>query len=151
VFRRSGVQVPTKSDPSDPSDPSDRAEITAASYSRWLTSPDPAAVANAIICLIHQANYLLDRQIAWLEQQFVRGGGYTERLAAARIAERARQQTHPPHPSDPSDPSGMPPAAPACPRCGNPMALRTARWGARAGSQFWGCSAFPTCKGTCPL
>lgn len=31
-------------------------------YSRWLKHPDPAVVANALICLIHQANYLLDRQ-----------------------------------------------------------------------------------------
>jgi restriction system protein len=31
------------------------------------------------------------------------------------------------------------------------MALRTARQGPHAGSQFWGCSAYPTCKSTLPL
>jgi restriction system protein len=38
----------------NPSDPSDPSEIT--EYARWLASPDPALAANAIICLIHQAN-----------------------------------------------------------------------------------------------
>jgi ssDNA-binding Zn-finger/Zn-ribbon topoisomerase 1 len=30
------------------------------------------------------------------------------------------------------------------------MALRTAHQGKRAGSQFWGCKAYPACKGTRP-
>jgi restriction system protein len=38
-------------------------------------------------------------------------------------------------------------ATPACPLCGKPMVQRTARRGANAGNQFWGCSVFPTCKG----
>jgi four helix bundle suffix protein len=59
----------------DPTDRSDPVKApSAADYSRWLNSPDAEVVANAIICLIHQANYLLDRQIAGLEQQFVREG-----------------------------------------------------------------------------
>ncbi|MFC1501766.1 NERD domain-containing protein [Elusimicrobiota bacterium] len=37
---------------------------------------------------------------------------------------------------------------PICPRCGKPMVLRKARKGARAGSEFWGCSNFPKCKVT---
>src|SRR5512143_1316588 len=59
-----------------------------ADYTTWLKHPDPAVVANAIICLIHQANYLLDQQIAGLERQFVEKGGYSEQLAAARIEKR---------------------------------------------------------------
>jgi restriction system protein len=43
---------------------------------------------------------------------------------------------------------GRPQGPPACPECGKPMVLRTARRGANAGSQFWGCSAYPACKGT---
>jgi Topoisomerase DNA binding C4 zinc finger len=35
----------------------------------------------------------------------------------------------------------------ACPACGGPMVMRTAKKGANAGSQFWGCKAFPLCKG----
>lgn len=42
-----------------------------------------------------------------------------------------------------SDPS----ASPNCPRCGSTMILRTARKGAHAGGQFWGCSRYPQCKG----
>ena len=129
-------RIGQRSAPPDPSDPSD-----AAAYAPWLTSPDPVIVANAVICLIHQANYLLDQQIAALERDFVQAGGYSEQLAAARIAERARHDR-----SDPSDPTDQ--RLPTCPLCAKPMALRTARKGARAGSQFWGCSGYPECKGT---
>ena len=33
-----------------------------------------------------------------------------------------------------------------CPRCGNPLVLRTATRGERAGTQFYGCSNYPKCK-----
>jgi len=39
-------------------------------------------------------------------------------------------------------------ASPDCPRCGASMQLRTARQGANAGSNFWGCSTYPKCRGT---
>jgi len=131
-------------DLSDPTDPSDHSDPTdpiahAALYARWLKSPDPAIVANALICIIHQANYLLDRQLEALEQQFIQGGGYSEQLAAKRIAERQRQSQRGTIPIA---------AAPMCPQCGKPMALRTAKKGRNAGSQFWGCSGYPNCKAT---
>jgi hypothetical protein len=34
-------------------------------------------------------------------------------------------------------------AVPSCPKCGSPMALRTAKRGANAGQQFWGCTGYP--------
>jgi len=37
--------------------------------------------------------------------------------------------------------------APGCPQCGAGMVRRTARKGANAGGEFWGCSRFPSCKG----
>ena len=37
---------------------------------------------------------------------------------------------------------------PACPKCGATMILREARRGANAGRKFWGCPAFPKCRGT---
>lgn len=136
IGRRNGADGTDPSDPADPSDP------TAPNpYAAWLKHAEPAVVANAVICLIHQANYLLDRQIAGLERQFVHEGGYSERLAAARIEERKRQ--------DRTD--QMQQLAPVCPTCGGPMAPRTARKGARAGSQFWGCCAYPKCQGTRPV
>ena len=41
-------------------------------------------VANIAICLIHQCNYLLDRQIGKLEQDFIAEGGIRERMTKAR-------------------------------------------------------------------
>lgn len=36
---------------------------------------------------------------------------------------------------------------PTCPKCGSAMILRTAKKGANAGSQFWGCRRYPECRG----
>jgi len=116
-------------------------------YASWLDHADPAIRANALICLIHQANYLLDRQIAALEKQFVEGGGYSEQLATARLAHR-RKKDQP----DPADPPNSPDQKiPPCPKCGALMALRTAKTGKNAGSQFWGCTKYPDCKATLPI
>jgi restriction system protein len=124
----------------------------AAAYAAWLSHVDPAVVANALICLIHQANYLLDQQISALERDFIHEGGYSEHLAAARLKERAqrRSQTNPTDPTNQTDPSDVP-TAPACPACGKGMVQRTARKGALAGSRFWGCAGYPRCTGTRPL
>jgi restriction system protein len=40
------------------------------------------------------------------------------------------------------------PTAPSCPQCAKPMVQRTAKRGGTAGSLFWGCSAYPACRGT---
>jgi len=39
---------------------------------------------------------------------------------------------------------------PSCPVCTSAMVLRTAKRGANAGSEFWGCTKYPACKGTRP-
>jgi restriction system protein len=143
-----------KPDPPDPPDPPDRSDPSAA-YRQWLDHANAAVVANALICLIHQANYLLDQQVRALEAQFITGGGYSEQLAAARLAHRAgrRRLSSSEDQSDRADQSDRPsaPKSPDCPLCGKPMALRTARQGPRAGQQFWGCSGYPDCKGLLPL
>jgi restriction system protein len=113
----------------------------ALAYELWLGSPNPSTVANALICLIHQTNYLLDQQIFALERQFVNEGGYSEKLGAARLEKRRRSSTV-------ECPQLTSAAAPACPACGNPMVVRTARRGYEAGAQFWGCSMYPACKST---
>jgi len=136
------VRAVGRVNPTDQSDGTDQSDAKA--YSPWLTHADPAVVANALICLIHQANYLLDRQIAGLEKQFIQEGGYSERLHAARLEERSKQnQTDPSDRTDRSDQS--------CPTCGKPMVLRTARKGPNAGSQFQGCSGYPECRATLPV
>jgi four helix bundle suffix protein len=136
------VRAVGRANRTDQSDPTDQSDAKA--YDPWLTHADPAVVANALICLIHQANYLLDRQIAGLERQFIEEGGYSERLAAARLENRRNQDRT--DPSDPTDRSDQ-----SCPACGMLMVLRTARKGPNAGSQFRGCSGYPECKTTLPV
>lgn len=41
--------------------------------------------------------------------------------------------------------------SPSCPKCGSEMMLRTAKSGANAGNQFWGCSGYPTCRTILPV
>lgn len=41
--------------------------------------------------------------------------------------------------------------APACPLCAKPMVLRTAKRGANAGGEFWGCTGYPSCRSTRPI
>jgi restriction system protein len=44
---------------------------------------------------------------------------------------------------------GAPPSeAPTCPGCAKAMVRRTAKRGANAGGEFWGCTGYPACKGT---
>ncbi len=132
-----------RSDASDPTDLSDQQRY--ALYARWLDHDDPAVRANTLICLIHQANYLLDRQIAALEAAFITDGGYSEQLATERLRQRRKQDQ-----SDRSDPID-PPKPPPCPKCSSLMALRTAKGGKTPGSQFWGCTRYPDCRGLLPL
>ncbi|HSI50271.1 MAG TPA: restriction endonuclease [Ideonella sp.] len=49
-------------------------------------------------------------------------------------------------PTPQSQPQQLP-ATPPCPVCTKPMLRRTARKGVNAGREFWGCEAYPACKG----
>jgi restriction system protein len=110
-------------------------------YKPWLEHAEPAVRANALICLINQANYLLDQQVVALETQFNEGGGYSEQLATQRLAHRTNKKNDPSDRLNPSD------KIPACPKCGKTTVLRTAKSGKAAGKQFWGCTGYPDCKG----
>jgi hypothetical protein len=44
----------------------------------------------------------------------------------------------------------LPAYPPSCPDCGREMVRRRAGRGARKGSTFWGCRAYPSCTGTRP-
>ena len=123
-----------------------------ATYRTYVEDSPPETAANTLICLIHQANYLLDRQLRGLEGQFIREGGYSERLRAARLEARAIQRgggksDRP----DQSDRTNQVPAPPVCPVCSGVMVLRTVRKGAKVGSRFWGCSRYPHCTGSRPV
>ena len=104
-------------------------------YARWLDCGEPEDVANALVTLIHQANYLLDRQLAALERAFVADGDYRGRGVRAGGNQRDTA-------------SGATAGTPVCPKCKATMVLRTAGRGPRAGRQFWGCSGYPECWGT---
>jgi len=45
-------------------------------------------------------------------------------------------------------PSSAQPHGVSCPQCNSRMIRRTARRGPRAGKPFWGCSRYPSCRGT---
>ena len=60
-------------------------------YKTYIESSDPEVAANTLICLIHQTNYLLDRQLQHLERQFLNQGGFTEKLYHTR--QKARKQS----------------------------------------------------------
>jgi four helix bundle suffix protein len=59
--------------------------VTYETYREFVETRPPQVVANIAICLIHQANYLLDQQIRRLEQDFLKQGGIRERMTRARI------------------------------------------------------------------
>lgn len=60
-------------------------------YRLFIETRPPEVAANIIICLIHQATYLLRRQLAQLEQAFLKEGGLRERMTRARLEERRKR------------------------------------------------------------
>jgi four helix bundle suffix protein len=107
--------------------------------SDFVEKAAPDLAANAMLCAVNQAAYLLKRQLEKQGGEFVEKGGFTEKLYGAR-----RRKSNG---SDESDRQGPP----SCPRCGKTMKLRTVRTGAKAGRQFWGCAEYPDCEGTQPV
>ena len=65
-----------------------RSGVTFETFREFCETRPAQIVANIAICLIHQANYLLDRQIRPLEQDFVKEGGIRERMTRARLEYR---------------------------------------------------------------
>jgi four helix bundle suffix protein len=59
------------------------------SYRTYIETRPAPVVANILICLIHQTNYLLDQQLRHLEEAFLREGGLRERMTRARLRSRA--------------------------------------------------------------
>ena len=53
------------------------------SYRTYIETRPAPVVANILICLIHQTNYLLDQQLRQLEQAFLEEGGLRERMTRA--------------------------------------------------------------------
>ena len=112
-----------------------------AGLSEFVQQAAPELAANAMLCAVNQAAYLLKRQLESQGETFVERGGFTEKLYGARKGARK---------SDVSDQSAKP-DGPACPICGGRMLQRIAKKGPRANQPFWGCSGYPDCRGTLPL
>jgi four helix bundle suffix protein len=53
-------------------------------YRTYVENSPAQVAANTLICLIHQANYLLDQLLRRLEKEFLQDGGFTEKLYHAR-------------------------------------------------------------------
>jgi len=107
-----------------------------APFARWLDSDDDTTVANAMIVLISRTMGMLSGQLQHQGQCFLDNGGFSERMRSCRIDARHNPPDH--------DVA----TAPNCPDCGKPMRRRIPRTGKQAGVAFWGCTAFPACKGT---
>lgn len=60
-------------------------------YRTYMEQKPDKIAANAMICVIHQTNYLLDQQLRQLEKQFLEQGGFTERLFRVRSENRRKR------------------------------------------------------------
>jgi four helix bundle suffix protein len=97
-----------------------------AKYAVWLDDPDPVVVANTLLLMISRTLNMLRRQIEAQGKAFEENGGFSERLYATRAQNRKASQE-----------------SIECPKCGKPMRRRRGTQG-----EFWGCTAFPDCRGT---
>lgn len=59
-------------------------------YRPFFDDRPPGTLANIAICLIHQANYLLNQQIRRLEKDFLQKGGLRETMTRARLQHRRK-------------------------------------------------------------
>lgn len=100
----------------------------------FVARAEPEVAGNAMLCAVHQAVYLLNRQLRSQGKRFLEDGGFTERLYRQRQQARTAERD-----------------GPACPTCGQPMLQRTARQGSQAGKPFWGCTTYPACRATRPI
>lgn len=63
-----------------------------ATFQKGIEHEDPIICANVIIGLIRVTCYLLDRQLAQLQEVFVEEGGIRERMTRARLERREEQR-----------------------------------------------------------
>ena len=100
--------------------------------SRMQSADAPDVVfANAMLVIIGRSLVMLDQILRRRGEEFVREGGFSERMTAARVEEK-RAALKP-----------VEEDAPKCPLCGADMRLRHGKTG-----DFWGCTAYPACRGT---
>ncbi len=64
-------------------------------FRQFVETRPPEIIANITICLIHQANYLIDRQLITLDREFVEQGGLRERMTRVRLEYRKKDYRRP--------------------------------------------------------
>ncbi len=99
-------------------------------FAKWLDSGNDEVMANALLILIARVINMLNHQMEAQGEKFEKEGGFREKLSTMRVEARAKQELAVP-----------------CPLCGKHMTRRKARSGKNAGKEFWGCTAYPDCKG----
>jgi four helix bundle suffix protein len=65
-------------------------DVSYETFREYIETRPAEVVANILICLIHQTNYLLDQQLRKLQETFLKEGGLRERMTRARIVERSK-------------------------------------------------------------
>ncbi|MGA3212883.1 MAG: four helix bundle suffix domain-containing protein [Terriglobales bacterium] len=68
-----------------------KAPQTYEDYREFVETRPPEVVDNIALCLIHQTNYLIDRQLRRLERDFFEQGVLRERMTRARLQYRSRR------------------------------------------------------------
>ena len=125
--------------PDLPPAPEGKVRLTGlAGLSQFVAKAEPELAANAMLCAVNQAAYLLRRQIESQSRDFVEHGGFTERLYASRVKARDRGRQ-----TDGSDTL-------VCPLCGKGMRRRTAKQGPHAGQFLLGVFRLPRMQGHAP-
>jgi restriction system protein len=59
-------------------------------YRPYIEESSHEVAANTLICLTHQTNYLLNQQLRASQKEFLKEGGFTERLYRTRLQMRNR-------------------------------------------------------------
>lgn len=108
-----------------------RASTAIESDRKQTTANAGITFANAMLILIGRALHMLDRLLKQHGEDFVKEGGFSERMTAARVEEKRNQCR------------AVDEDAPPCPICGGVMRVRHGKTG-----DFWGCTNYPACKGT---
>lgn len=62
-------------------------------YRGFMETRPAETLANIAICLVHQANYLIDQQLKTLENEFIEQGGLRERMTRTRASRETEPAT----------------------------------------------------------
>ncbi|MDE6740893.1 MAG: four helix bundle suffix domain-containing protein [Muribaculaceae bacterium] len=102
-------------------------------FDPWLSNENPIIIANALLVLCQREQKMLTAQMQSQLETFKETGGFSENMTVERLEARKTQASS----------SG----APTCPICGKTMLKRIQKRGQEQGREFWGCSAYPNCRG----